>query len=191
MPISYSDVQLVHKWTDPRTGETKDVIVENVDMEPREFARDPETGEREYSRFIGGTRMSIPWPEKTKPELQDHDDDTLRITAEEKTFIPTLLIPPMPETAIDELRSKYSKFRTRHDEDYVEKMSALDMTEEKQQELLSKMRTPLQELRARKLEAKKQAPPKILTDEMLSRIGHVMAASRHAPKQTVKVDRNA
>lgn len=154
--------------------------------------KDIETGEQLFERFVAGEGSSIPWPKKDKVPPRDFDPDTLRITAEETTFIPTLLIPPMPETVIDELRSKYSKFRHRHDEDYVEKMTAQDEASNDQTELLAKMRTPLQEHRARQQEAKKEAAPKILTDEMLARIGQVMSAHMTAPKTqpVVKVDRS-
>ncbi|KAF2200478.1 hypothetical protein GQ43DRAFT_463955 [Delitschia confertaspora ATCC 74209] len=193
IPVPYNQIQLVVKWKDPRTEQTKDVVVEKVEMRPRGHERDPDTNERIYDRFIPGTGIEIPFPDKERPELKDTDSDTLRITVEENSFIPTLLIPPMPETVIDELRNPYSKFRHRHEEEYVEKMSAVDAKENNKEDLLVKMRTPLQEHHARLQEAKKAQPPKVLTEEVLARIGMAMAANRagNTRKTTVKVDRDA
>jgi large subunit ribosomal protein L24 len=197
MPFSYDDVRIVHKWFDPRTETVKDVIVEEIEIRPKlgpkGHEKDVNTGERLYDRFVPGEGSYIPWPDKKDVAKKDQEGDTLRITVEENTFIPTLLIPPMPETVIDELRSKYSKFRTRHDDDYVEKMKAQDEASSGDSELLARMRTPLQEHRVRQQEAKKAAPPKVLTDDMLARIGQVMAMHRvgDKAKPVVKVDRDA
>lgn len=182
MPIPYDDVHLVGTIEDPETGSSKDVIVENVKMVPERegpstIKRDPFTGEIEYKRYIKGSNIEIPLPPKAEPDHEDHESDTLRITVEENTFIPTLLFPPMPETVIDELRGKYSKFRTRHDEEFLEKVKNTDRQGERMQQLGLRMRTPLQELHALEKEKKAQRPEPQLTEDMLARIGEVMAAN--------------
>jgi large subunit ribosomal protein L24 len=113
-----------------------------------------------------------------EPEHTDHEDDTLRITVEERTFVPTLLIPPFPETVIDELRGKYSKFRTRHDEDYVERKMEEDEEAEARKNLAVKMRTPLQEFHIKQKEEKEKRGEPQLTEDMLARIGEVIAANK-------------
>ncbi|OCK81749.1 hypothetical protein K432DRAFT_350465 [Lepidopterella palustris CBS 459.81] len=179
MNFEYDQVRLVYAMKDPRTNEVRDVIVDEVEV--RNFQKD-HTGKESWDRYIPGTNIRIEWPEEREPEYIDHPDDTLRITVEERTYIPTLLIPPFPETVIDELRGKYSKFRTRHDEDYVEKKMKEDEEVEKKKKMGVNMRTPLQELFAQKKVEKASRPPPELTEDMLARIGEVMAANKAAQK---------
>lgn len=83
----------------------------------------------------------------------------------------------MPLSVIDELRHKYSKFRTRHDYEYQMKKELEDAKTEDRKDLIKTMRTPLQELaelRARE----KQQQKKELTPEQLARIGEVIARER-------------
>lgn len=55
--------------------------------------------------------------------ISDGEMDTSRVDIEASTFVASLKEPPMPSTVIDELRNKYSRFRTRHDPEYLrEKM---------------------------------------------------------------------
>lgn len=74
-----------------------------------------------WQRYVEPQNVRIPWPAVDEPEYKDEDVDTLRIQVEDKSFLPTLLRPPMPPSVIDELRNKFSKFRDRHDDDYIAK----------------------------------------------------------------------
>ncbi|MCJ1313273.1 hypothetical protein MMC25_006950 [Agyrium rufum] len=162
--ISLSSVRLVYPLTDPHTGSMRDTIISQLSS----------LGNR---RFIKGVipRIFIPRPEKEAIEPTEHDGDTLRIEVEERTFVPTILSPPMPPSIIDELRNKYSKFRDRHDEDFVAKKEAEDREKiEEKARMRMKMMTPLQELhRKERAERKARGWPGI-TDETLAKVGETM-----------------
>ncbi|KAI1210444.1 uncharacterized protein F4807DRAFT_423436 [Annulohypoxylon truncatum] len=172
--ITISRVRLVHPLKDPVTGVTRDVIINRI--EPRSIAHDRYTGKRHWTRVVPGLNAVIPWPKKEPENLKDHAADTLRIDVEEKTFVPTLLRPPMPESLIDELRGKYSRFRTRHDPEYVARLEAEEQAKRDQKKAAEEsMRTPLQELHRAEREKKKKKGKPRLTVEMLEKIGEVMA----------------
>ncbi|KAL8886035.1 MAG: hypothetical protein Q9192_006545 [Flavoplaca navasiana] len=176
-PLPLSSVRLVTPITDPSTGHKRDVIVNEITLEK---------GRRYIANYINplsSQRHFIPWPEKEKPEFQDNDDDTLRIDVEQETWVPTLLRAPMPSGVIDELRNKYSKFRTRHEDSYIEMKEDMD---QKAKERAGELRwgggtprvmlTPVQELnRQRRMEARGVEEENKLTDEVLVGIGQTMA----------------
>lgn len=173
IPIPISGIRLVHPIKDPATGVTRDVIINQLVHSG--MIHDRVSGKRRWSRVVPGLNISIPWPKKEEPEIKDYSCDTLRIDVEEKTFVPTLLRPPMPETVIDELRNKYSRFRTRHDPEYIARLEAEEKAKEERKKLMESMRTPLQELhRVERANKKKKGKPR-LTLEMLEKIGEVMA----------------
>ncbi|KAK5163769.1 uncharacterized protein LTR77_010442 [Saxophila tyrrhenica] len=181
-------VKLVYPLPDPRDGRLRDVIIdrlEKVKLEPRREDYDKSAEPRKEFRAIPGAKTIIPWPEvpEDQPE-EENDDDTPRITVDEITFRPYLLYPPMPTSVIDELRNKYSKFRTRHTWEYEQKLEAEAQREERRSQLGKTMRTPLQELaelRARQ----KAAEERQLSDEQLAKIGEVMAGERQKMTDTV------
>lgn len=178
-------MRLVHPLRDPATGKIRDVVINQ--LAPTRIIRDKATGRETWSRVVPGLKIEIPWPrafeEAERNEMEapkpDNECDTLRIDAEENTFIPTLLRPPMPSCVIDELRNRYSKFRTRHEPEYIAKKE----TEEREKLARSKaalsMRTPLQELNALIREEKRKRPEPVLTNDMLVKIGEVMARNQH------------
>ncbi|KAI1418115.1 hypothetical protein F5Y13DRAFT_150599 [Hypoxylon sp. FL1857] len=173
VPIPISRIRLVHPLKDPVTGVTRDVIINQLVHSG--MIHDRVSGKRRWSRIVPGLNVSIPWPTKEEPDIKDYACDTLRIDVEEKTFVPTLLRPPMPESVIDELRGKYSRFRTRHEPEYIARLEAEDQAKEDRKKLMESMRTPLQELhRAERANKKKKGKPR-LTIEMLEKIGEVMA----------------
>ncbi|EMC97566.1 hypothetical protein BAUCODRAFT_68328 [Baudoinia panamericana UAMH 10762] len=164
--IPIEDVRLVYPLPDPETGIPRDVMIDRL------------IRIKNVGRVIPGTNTVIPWPEKLQEEDVDHPYDTLRINVEEQTFRPILLYHPMPETVLDELRGKYSKFRKRHDREYIEKLELEDAKVEKRRELMKGMRTPLQELAAMRQQQKQAELKKELTEEQLARIGAVIAAEQ-------------
>ncbi|TGJ85364.1 hypothetical protein E0Z10_g3400 [Xylaria hypoxylon] len=176
LPLPISAVRLVHPITDPSTGRTRDVIINQLVHSG--LVTDRLTGKRRWQRVVPGLNISIPWPAKDKPEAADYKADTLRIDAEEKTFVPTLLRPPMPEAIIDELRGKYSRFRTRHDPEYIARIEAEERTKKDSAKLMDSMRTPLQEYHRAERENKKKKGKPRLTLEMLEKIGEVIAKNR-------------
>src|SRR5262249_48234034 len=92
--------------------------------------------------------LEQPLPDHRPEEKEDYSnepagpDDTLRITTEEVTFLPTLIQMPTPASVIDELRNKYSKFRIRHDEEYIEKVKKKEVREQNKQTRVQLMWTP-------------------------------------------------
>ncbi|KAK5133935.1 hypothetical protein LTR08_007055 [Meristemomyces frigidus] len=171
-----ADVRLVYPLPDPATGVPRDVMVERLVHVNYRFDKD----KREWTegdRLIPGTNTLVPWPEKAEPTFVDHEDDTLRITVEHATFRPYLLHPPMPASVIDELRNKYSKFRTRHDWEFVEKKALEDERELKRKELVKSVRTPLQELADVRRE-RKAGEDRELSEQQMVGIGEVIARER-------------
>lgn len=170
-PIPVEHVKLVYPLPDPKTGVLRDVVIDKVVQYGQ--SRD---------RLVPGSNIVI----RAQPALEKDVDeetyaaDTPTISVDEETFAPPLLFPPMPMSVIDELRFKYSKFRTRHDYEYLEKKRAEDEREEARKGLDKTMRTPLQELA--ELRAKqKEAAKKELTDEQLAQIGAIMEQEKARP----------
>ncbi|TKA75836.1 hypothetical protein B0A55_04390 [Friedmanniomyces simplex] len=183
--LPLDSVRLVYPLPDPATGIPRDVVIErliNINFSFDKVKKEWTVGDR----LIPGTNIIIPWPPKADPIYEDYQDDTLRITVEEQTFRPFLLHPPMPLTIIDELRNKYSKFRTRHDWEYVEKKELEDAKVEKRKELAKGMRTPLQELAEVRRQKRVEEGEKELSEEQLARIGEVIARERGKAVGVVK-----
>ena len=117
--------------------------------------------------------------DKAEDDVKEHDLDTLRFEVEETTWTPTLLRAPMPGGVIDELRNKYSRFRTRHEAGY---QAALDDRARRKAEYKAWVgsgggmsMTPTKEAsRVEKEKLKAKGEPR-LEKEVLERIGEVMA----------------
>ena len=174
-PLPLSAVRLVAPLPHPETGALRDVVIKELKL--RRTTLRELRGEDPPSRFIAGLKPKtlIPYPE-TEPEVfEDYDCDTLRIEVEEVTFIPTLTKPPMPPSIIDELRNKYSKFRDRHDDAFIAKKIQEDKEAEERKHSAREMMTPLKELHRRERMEKKARGKPQLSEEMLARIGEVMA----------------
>ncbi|KAL8974476.1 MAG: hypothetical protein Q9197_001290 [Variospora fuerteventurae] len=187
-PIHLSSVRLVTPLVDPNTGIKRDVIVNELTLTP--------TGQRYIANYISpdtGKPHYIPWPLKQKPEYKDNEVDTLRIDVEKVTWTPTLLRAPMPSGVIDELRNKYSKFRTRHEDTYIEMKESMDEERKRRAQEMQwgggtpkEMLTPVQELnRARNMERKGIDDQDKLTEEVLAGIGAMMVrkGKRLLPKE--------
>jgi large subunit ribosomal protein L24 len=215
-PLKMDDVRLVHSVTDPKTGETREVIVDSMEArrrivvgtednsvrvqagkslpiyedgkvvaytEAKDHAYRLRGYKQETVRIIPGLETEIV---KVVDEraLEDeayeepyYDDDTLLITVEEETFVPPLTTTPMPGSVIDELRSKYSKLRTRHDDEYLEARAEKDIEKEVVMEKRERlMRTPQQELRERRdALIKEEVEKRELSGNALLKIGKAMA----------------
>jgi large subunit ribosomal protein L24 len=176
LPIPLSGVRLVHPIRDPKTGETKDVIINQI--RHAGFFHDRQTGHTRWTRVVPGLNVTIPWPTKPESKPTDHKVDTLRIDVEERTFVPTLLRPPMPTEVVDELRNKYSRFRTRHDPEYIAAKEAEEQAQRDRVQLMDSMRTPLQEFHRAERERKKRKGKPRLSLEMLEEIGKAIAKNR-------------
>ncbi|WYZ37298.1 hypothetical protein EsH8_II_000804 [Colletotrichum jinshuiense] len=182
MNIPISAIRLVHPIVDPATGVARDVVVRQLARGPVKWSR--HTGWRSWTRYIPGANIAIPWPERDLPAREDQPGDTLRTNVEEATFVPTLLHPPMPESVIDELRNKYSRFRTRHEDDYILRKEAEEAEKKAlkkaSSDALASMRTPLQELNRQQREARRARGEPELTADMMAKIGELIARNRAA-----------
>jgi len=161
--ISLGELRLVTALLNPETGETRDVIVKRVES----FRR---------GRQISGTRIDIPWPEVEPEERQQYPCDTPAEKVEEVTFIPTLPFPPMNPGVIDELRNKFSKFRTRHTPEYIAEKEKEERKKEQELQSLKMMRITIPKTKEQRRMNIGAGP--VLTDEMLERIGKVMAKNK-------------
>jgi large subunit ribosomal protein L24 len=175
-PVPLSSVRLVFPLTDPETGVTRDVIVKKLVRGKIWFDR--HTGKQKWSRYIPGINVKVPWPKKEPKERKDFAVDTLRLEVESKTFVPTLLRPPMPSSVIDELRNKYSVFRTRHEPEYIAAKIAEDEEKAAKKKLAEQMRTPLKEVNRKERKLRKAKGKGQLTKEMLEKIGKLIAQKR-------------
>lgn len=68
---------------------------------------------------------------RNAPEVPEHEIDTLRYEVEARSWTPALLSAPMPTPVIDELRNRYSKFRTWHEPEYI---ARIDREEQQREE---------------------------------------------------------
>lgn len=123
-PVSFDDIRHVIKLEDTETGLMEQVMVKHAYAAGPYNERSPDSKTPRYTRYVSGLDIEIPWPAEEEPTISDGDMDTPRMEVEASTFVASLAEPPMPSTVIDELRNKYSKFRTRHDPEYLkEKMT--------------------------------------------------------------------
>jgi large subunit ribosomal protein L24 len=178
--IPISSIRLVHPITDEETGITKDVIIK--ELRPIKIVRDRVTRTQTWSRMVPGLNVTLPWPKAEQPVEEDRACDTPRIHVEENTFIPTLLRPPMPEELIDELRNRYSKFRTRHTDEYIAKKEAEEAEKLAAKQKAKEMLTPVQEFNRLEREKRRARGQPVLTEEMLAKIGEVMARNLNGQK---------
>lgn len=178
-PVPINTVRLVVPLKDNTTGLTRDVIVKKVVSSSRR------------GRKIPGLDINIPWPPKERVKAEDKPGDTLRIDVERKTFVPTLLRPPMPGSVIDELRNKYSVFRTRHEPEYIAAKDAEEKAKEDRKKSIEKMRTPLGEINRQVREQNRMKGKGSLSDEMLEKIGKMVARKRNIAVEAEEVSENA
>lgn len=118
--------------------------------------------------------FEIPFPEPTIQEPTSDKYDTTRSDSENSTFVAQLKEPPMPPSVIDELRNKYSKFRTRFPDD---EQRALREEKRMNRDIAnrSSMRTPTEELSALRAEQRRRQQPKD-KNQFLNEIGTLLAA---------------
>ena len=177
VPIPLRSVRLIYPLPDPSTGIPRDVIINNLAVRERRF--DVYENEETFERWLEPQHIRIPWPEKKEPNLADEKMDTLRVQTEVQSFLPTLLIPPMPVSVIDEMRNKYGVFRDRHDDDFVAKKTA----EDKAAEIEERRRQALRPRGAYNVARRRGSAPRaggraVLPDELAARIGEHMASNR-------------
>lgn len=183
MPLSIDAVRLVYPLPDPVTGVTKDTIVRQLKAVPPRMESPNMTIERwrygnKWDRIVPSLNRIIPWPETVAPEFEMTANDTARDQVEERTFYYSLTAPPMPEGVIDELRNKYSKFRTRHEDWYVAEKETETEAKARKGKTVRAMQTPLEEFNEMQRAIRDAAGEPELSEDMLAKIGQVMAKSK-------------
>lgn len=120
IPVPIDDVRLVVALDDPETKRVRDVLVEHLVGGRPFLEREYKSDTPKHTRYIAGENIEVPWPRTEIPDKKDEEADTVRMEVETATYTaPSLEHPPFPPSVIDELRNKYSKYRTRHDPEYV------------------------------------------------------------------------
>lgn len=150
VPIPIDDVRLVCTLED--NGHQYEVVAKHVHGSGPFLSRS-NTSTPRHTRYISGENIRIPWPEENKIDrLKDEDGDTSRKEVEYETWTPSLSLMPFKPSIMDELRNKYSKYRTRHDPAWMEAKKLEDLREEflKSRKLL----TPAGEYKAKLAEQK-------------------------------------
>lgn len=183
MPISIGAIRLVYPITNPETGITKDTIIRQLKAIPPNMQSENMSLDRwehgyKWDRVAPGINVVIPWPEIEAPEYTTKAADTPRDQVEDRTFYYNLLSSPMPSEILDELRNKYSRFRTRHEPWYVAKKEAEAARKKGDHTLVQSMQTPLDEFHAKQRELKEARGEPQLTDEMLEKLGEIIAKTK-------------
>ena len=195
LPIPFKDVRLVYPLENPLTGGLRDVIINEITLrQPTSFER--KAGIDKPIRYIAGVEppVELPYPETKEADFTDTDSDTLRIQVEERTWVPTLGIPPMPENVLDELRKRRSRFRTRFDDAFIAKKEAAQQrVEDKKLALKMAARSPFdeiqtarkEELRKVNAEAREGGAWKPLSPEVIEQMARLgLENGRALPQQT-------
>ncbi|KAH6603930.1 kow motif containing [Trichoderma cornu-damae] len=192
MPISIASVRLVHPITNPETGVTRDVVINQLkavppNMQSSNMSLDRWQYGKKWDRVVPGLNVVIPWPEVQVPEFETMAADTVRELVEDRSFYYGLLSPPMPEQVVDELRNKFSRFRTRHEAWYVEKKEAEEALKKGRRDAIEAMQTPLEEFHEKQREARAERREPELSEEMLAKIGEFMAKKKSAALENAGV----
>ena len=118
MPVPMDDIRHVIAL-DMGKNMTKDHIVEHAYAGPPYYERPSYSKLPRFSRYVSGLDISIPWPQETEPHVEPSELDTRATAVSDVSWVPSLDHAPFPPSVLDELRNKYSRFRTRHDPEYV------------------------------------------------------------------------
>ena len=188
MPLPLSAVRLIYPLKVPaqkdslgnttREAYHQDTIISSLVKLPGRKGRFIANSERALGQWVEIPKNPAAGPNEPAPS-KDHDADTLRYEVEDRTWTPTLLRAPMPSGVVDELRGKYSRHRTRHEEGY---QLALENREKRKAEYKAwaksgggMLTSPIKEARAREVHKLKSGEQPELREEILERIGEVMA----------------
>lgn len=183
VPLRIQDVRLVVPIRDMMSGKITDTVIEHLRggkpiVEPPYGADSPK-----HTRYIGGSQTSIPWPEAEMREFQAEEADTLRLHVNQESFVPSIQNLMVPDSVLDELRSKYSKTRpVVFQQDVQQKMS--DDAKEHWR-TRRRMVLPQQEYWEQRAKQKSQQSQPEVTKETLDLIEEVRAANQGRISQGV------
>ncbi|KAK5796723.1 hypothetical protein VI817_006007 [Penicillium citrinum] len=157
LPVSMDDIRHVIALETGGEGNTstRDHIVKHAYASGPYLERPRHSKLPRYTRYISGLDIEIPWPIEEDPHYKDGEYDTLRFEVDQETWVPSLDNAPFPSTVLNELRNKYSRFRKRHDTEYVKEK----VLEEYRKEYLAsqKLLTPTAELKEASIAKSKAA----------------------------------
>lgn len=162
----------------------RDVIVKNLVSGPT--WRDSVTGKRRWNRYVDDSDIKIPWPEKAEPTYEAYECDTRRNTVEDITYTPRLMESPFPSTILDELRNRYSVFRTRHEPEYVARKVQEDKDAENKKALAKSMRSPMKEIARLRRRMRKQAGKPRISPELKQRIAEIIEKKQAAATELLE-----
>ncbi|KAI5292294.1 hypothetical protein KEM52_006465 [Ascosphaera acerosa] len=163
-PLSIDDVRLVYPLYDPHTGTTRDTIISSVRGGGPFLERAYGSTTPRHTRYIDGTDTVLEWPASQASKFDAEPLDTPRILVEKETHAPTLEMWPFPSASIlDELRGKYSVFRTQHEPAYL----AAKQEESVRRQWAERRRlvTPLAEVMAQRVERRREERERAVRDE--------------------------
>ncbi len=181
------DVRLVVPLKDNETGEVKDTIIRHLNGGEPIVEREYGVDTPKHTRYVEGLDIEIPWPPSRPADYKAEDVDTLRLTVEERTYIPSVN-PPFEASIIDELRNPYHKERSRHDSNWIEKKLKEDALEAWQKR--RRLMTPHTEYLEQKVKERKQpesAEPSIDLLQMIQQAQSESLSRRLARKVEVAV----
>ncbi|KAJ5736760.1 uncharacterized protein N7483_001885 [Penicillium malachiteum] len=194
LPISIDNVRHVIALDVNNT--TKDHIVQHAYAAGPYMERSSDSKLPRFSRYVSGLDIEIPWPTEPEPQFDVGEFDTRGNEVSKVSWIPSLDAPPFPSTVIDELRNKFSRFRTRHDEEYVKKMVMEEYRQEylksqtlltpkgeiKQAKALRSAATKAQALDSNGNVKMEKATAKFIDDFMKMQLNQAQPVSDKAPK---------
>lgn len=163
LPIPIADIRLVVPMRDDTTNEVKDIIVRHLRGGEPIVEREHGVSTPKHTRYIEGLDIEIPWPEAKPPDYKAEECDTLRLTVEEKTYVPSINAP-FPLSVMDELRNPFSRTRSRHEPEFIDKKLKEDALEvwKNSRRLL----TPRAEYLEQKAKEKRDAHPAEVSDDL-------------------------
>lgn len=166
-PIPIDDVRLVFPMKDDETNEVKDIIIRHMRGGEPIMEREHGVPTPRHTRYIEGLDIELPWPRAEPPDYKAEDSDTLRLSVEEKTYVPSIN-PPFPTSIIDELRNPFDRERGRHEQEFIDRKLKEDALEawKKSRRLL----TPQAEFLERKAVEKREAQKAEITTDLLELI---------------------
>lgn len=185
--ISESDDQRVAR-EQASINLTPEQIKEQLPPPPTKPANEAKTKAKKSSKKEPGT-----------PEDPTTPSDTLRLDVDTQTWIPTLLRAPLPSVVLDELRGKYSVFRTRHEPEYLKHLQRVDSKKQQYESWVKSgggmLDTPRKEAAMRTEAQKREAARKqgkVLDDKVLEGIGRLMweRGTRLTEEQEYETKRN-
>jgi large subunit ribosomal protein L24 len=113
---------------DDKTNEVNDLVVRHLRGGEPTVEREHGSSTPKHTRYIEGLDVEIPWPETVSADYKAEESDTLRLTVEEKTYVPSINAP-FSTSVIDELRDPFHRQRSRHEQEFIDKKLKEDALE--------------------------------------------------------------